>query len=410
MNTQQHVIAGCFLDPDKFDDLSLSVDDFTGQYKDIWSAMIDLRNQDIPIDPISVGKSVGIDPMDMMHWYDLIPSTANLGYYAKNVKEEADRRKLINITQDALTSLKENGKPSDVRGELEKSLYDMEETKTGTAVWAKDFVKKVVGQIEEAFKRGGQLTGLRTGFETLNNATCGFQNGDLIIIGARPSVGKTAIGMNIAETISVDNQRTGLVISREMNKEALIHRMVCSRAGVDTMKAKRGTFRDTEFPSIAKASHDIIHSQLIIDDRELNIQQIRAEARRQKRKNDIKYVLVDYVQLIKAPGYTNRTDEVEFVCGQLKAMAKELNIPVIALAQINRESDKEKGLPRLDQLKGSGALEQDADVVLLLHREKKAVSEEAKLIIAKQRNGPLWIIDLWFDGSLTRFTERNGDL
>jgi replicative DNA helicase len=262
--------------------------------------------------------------------------------------------------------------------------------------------------MEDAYNNGGKITGISTGFKELDDATNGFQNSDLIIVGARPSVGKTALGVNFSEHMSIKNDLPGLIVSREMSTDAIIRRMICTGARVDLMQGMRGTFKEAQFFDIAASAGKIGASRLMIDDRELNIQQIRAEARRQKRRNGIKYLMVDYIQLINSPGHDGRTSEVEHVCNQLKACAKELDIPVIALAQINRESDKDKNntRPQMHQLKGSGALEQDADLIILLHRAKEAVDEDAEAIIAKQRNGPLKIIPLRFQGSITRFTEK----
>jgi replicative DNA helicase len=407
-DTQKHVIAGCLIDPDAFDDMNLGEHHFTGTMRDIWACMLDLRAQDIPIDPITVGRSTGYSSSEMIDWCDLIPSTANLSYYAKIVRDESDSRFLAALASDVITSVNEKEKPEVIRAKLEKVLYDMAAEESGSAVFARDRVSKVVKQMEDAYNNGGKITGISTGFKELDDATNGFQNSDLIIVGARPSVGKTALGVNFAEHMSIRNDLPGLIVSREMSTDAIIRRMICTGARVDLMQGMRGTFKEAQFFDIAASAGKIGSSRLMIDDRELSIQQIRAEARRQKRRNGIKYLMVDYIQLINSPGHDGRTSEVEHVCNQLKACAKELDIPVIALAQVNRESDKDKNntRPQMHQLKGSGALEQDADLIILLHRAKEAVDEDAEAIIAKQRNGPLKIIPLRFQGSITRFTEK----
>jgi replicative DNA helicase len=405
--TQKELITCCLIDNDVFDGIiDLSPDDFVSPFKTIWSSMQALRSQNVPVDPITVGKHSNYPINELIDWADSIHSTINAKHYAKMVKEESDRKSLRKLGEDLLTMTATEEKPDSIREKLENELYTLSTSNEGSAIFAGSRMGKVLNDMEAAKMNGGVLTGLPSGFDDLDDCTGGFQNSDLIVIGARPSIGKTAIGMNIAEAISITGGKSGLIISREMSTDTILRRLVCSGANVDIMQGMRGTYRDSQAPALVNMAGKISASKLMIDDRELNINEIRAEARRQKRKNDIKYLLVDYIQLIKSKGHDSRVAEVEYVSNQLKACAKELKIPVIALAQINRETEKEKGLPRIDQLKGSGAIEQDADVIILLHREKEAATEDAVAIVAKQRNGALKIIQLRFVGHLTRFTDR----
>lgn len=405
MNAERYVIGAILLDPDALDEISLTVDDFTGPYAKVFAAMQKLRSTSEPLDIVSVCRTAGNETAQTVSaCVDEVPTAANIGYYAKLVREDSDRRRLLEMAL-GLSGKIETEKPSVARAWCEGELYRMAESKSSGSVVAGQVVKAVVKDIEEAAVRGGQINGLSTGYRKLDYMTCGLQPADLIIIGARPSVGKTALAMNLADNISVVFGKPGLVISREMSSEALIHRMTCSRAEVDTMAARRGTVKQSDFPRLAQSAGEIANSALIINDDELNIYDIRAESRRAKRKHKIEYVIVDYLQLVKAPGCESRRVEVGEVSGQLKAMAKELKIPVIALCQLNRGKEGEKRAPRLDDLKESGDIEQDADVVLLLDRAKEHDNEEAKLYLAKQRNGPLGIVNMNYDGPTVRFTE-----
>lgn len=413
------VLGAIFLDEECIDEISeLSAAEFyRSSHQTLFETMQALRQTGTPIDPVTIAsllkdsgqlEEVG-GTAYISTLMDCVPSSGPVKHYAQSVKREARRREGIRIATEAVDNFYGEPDAEKVFSQLESSLFRAAQGQAGSAVFAKDAVRRVVKQMEEAYNNGGQLSGLSTGFKMLDEATCGLQDSDLIIIGARPSVGKTALGVNLAENISIANDVPGLIVSREMSTDAIVRRMICSGARVDLMQGMRGTFQASKFPEIVAAAGKIAESRLMIDDRELNIQQIRAEARRQKRKNDIKYLMVDYLQLINSPGHDGRTAEIEHVSNQLKACAKELNIPVVALAQINRESDKEKSStpPQMHQLKGSGALEQDADVVILLHRPKENIDEDAEAIIAKQRNGPLKRIPLKFYGGLTRFTERH---
>jgi replicative DNA helicase len=279
----------------------------------------------------------------------------------------------------------------------------------------KALVSQAIVQIERYHENKGLLTGISSSFADLDKMTSGFQPGDMIVIAARPSMGKTSLAMNIAEHVAIDQKLPVGIFSLEMTADSLVLRMLCSRAKVNLRKIRDGFFTERDFPKLTRTAGKLASSPLFIDDTAgLSILQLRAKARRMWQQHGIKLIVIDYLQLLHSTSRQadNRQQEIADISRGVKGLAKELNVPVIVLSQLNRELEKDKNRkPRLSDLRESGAIEQDADLVALLYKAGGDEDEETpeqegvalKLLIAKQRNGPTGDIDLTFLKPYTRF-------
>jgi replicative DNA helicase len=282
----------------------------------------------------------------------------------------------------------------------------------------KDLVKKAINTIEDFHQRQGMLTGVGTGFTDLDKMTSGFHAGEMIVIAARPSMGKTSLAMNIAEHVALDLRLPVGVFSLEMTSESLVLRMLCSRSRVNLRNVRDGFLAERDFPKLTGAAGKLANAPLFIDDTSgLSILQLRAKARRMHQQYDIKLFVIDYLQLLHSTARRaeNRQQEIADISNGIKSLAKELDVPVIVLSQLNRELEREKNRkPRLSDLRESGAIEQDADVVGLLYKPSSDEDESGvappeedavpvNLLIAKQRNGPTGDVSLTFLKSYTRF-------
>ncbi len=317
----------------------------------------------------------------------------------------------------------------DQQGEIEPLLDEAEreifaitgERVKTEIVPTKELVMEAIDQIEKLYENRGSVTGLPTGFVELDRMTDGLHPAEMIVLAARPSMGKTAFAMNIAEHVAINIGKAVAVFILEMSSHQLVQRLLCSRAKVNLQKINSGFLSDRDFPSLTNAAGKLADSPLLIDDTAgLSISELRAKARRLKSQHDIQLIVIDYLQLLRGSSrrsQDNRQLEISEISGGVKALAKELNLPIIVIAQLNRQPDLRggNGKPRLSDLRESGSIEQDADVVgLLLRKEyyetdneaKQEVSGEAELIIAKQRNGPIGKVPLTFLKEFTRFESR----
>jgi replicative DNA helicase len=303
--------------------------------------------------------------------------------------------------------------------EVERDVLRISESRVqGQSNTIKDLVKKAINTIEDFHQRQGMLTGVGTGFTDLDKMTSGLHGGEMIVIAARPSMGKTSLAMNVAEHVSIDLKLPVGVFSLEMTSESLVLRMLCSRSRVNLRNVREGFLAERDFPKLTGAAGKLANAPLFIDDSSgLSILQFRAKARRMHQQYGIKLFVVDYLQLLHSTARRaeNRQQEIADISNGIKSLAKELNVPVIVLSQLNRELEREKNRkPRLSDLRESGAIEQDADVVGLLYKPSSddeegaqtAAEDEAvpvNLLIAKQRNGPTGDVNLTFLKPYTRF-------
>jgi replicative DNA helicase len=352
---------------------------------------------------------------------DAVPSAANLSYYLDIVQEKYLLRKMIRVCTDVVGRVYDyEGQVDALMDEVERDILRISESRVqAQSNTMKELVKKAIGTIEDYHQRQGTLTGLSTGFRDLDRMTTGFHGGEMIVIAARPSVGKTSLAMNIAEHVAIDERLPVGVFSLEMTADSLVLRMLCSRSRVNLRNVREGFLAERDFPKLTGSAGKLANAPLFIDDSSgLSILQMRAKARRLHQQYGIKLFVVDYLQLLHSTSKRaeNRQQEIADISSGIKALAKELNVPVIVLSQLNREIEREKGRPpRMSDLRESGAIEQDADLIGLLYRPSKGDDEDAatespndaipvNLLIAKQRNGPAGEdVHLTFLKSYTRF-------
>ena len=351
---------------------------------------------------------------------DTVPSAANLTYYLDIVQEKFVLRKMIQTCTDVVARVYEfEGEVDSLMDEVERDILKISESRVQSSTnTIKDLVKKAINTIEDYHQRQGMLTGVGTGFTDLDKMTSGLHGGEMVVIAARPSMGKTSLAMNIAEHVSIDLKLPVGVFSLEMTSESLVLRMLCSRSRVNMRNVRDGFLAERDFPKLTGAAGKLATAPLFIDDSSgLSILQLRAKARRMHQQYQIKLFVIDYLQLLHSTARRaeNRQQEIADISNGIKSLAKELDVPVIVLSQLNRELEREKNRkPRLSDLRESGAIEQDADLVGLLYKPSSdddesgapVAEEEAiavNLLIAKQRNGPTGDVHLTFLKPYTRF-------
>ena len=349
---------------------------------------------------------------------DAVPSAANLAYYADIVRAKYILRRMIQTCTEVVGRVFEHeGEVDQLLDEVERDVLKISEERVeNRSISIKDLVHTAINTIEDFHKRQGMLTGIGTGFVDFDKMTSGFHEGEMIVIAARPSMGKTSLAMNIAEHVSLDLKLPVGVFSLEMTADSLVLRMLCSRSRVNLRSVRDGFLAERDFPKLTGAAGKLANAPLFIDDTPgLSILQLRAKARRMAQQFGIKLFVIDYLQLLHSTARRaeNRQQEIADISNGVKSLAKELRVPVIVLSQLNREMEKEKNRkPRMSDLRESGAIEQDADLIAMLYKpsveddegggqEQDAVP--VNLLIAKQRNGPTGDVNLTFLKSITRF-------
>jgi replicative DNA helicase len=429
LEAEESVLGGILLDNAALDQMIelVQADDFyRGAHRKIFRAMLDLSERNEPVDLITLAEALKgrgdlADVGGTAFLADLavrVPTAANVVHYARIVRERAVLRGLITAATEIATRGYEAS--DDVAGLLDRAeqlIFDIAErqTRNGFARLA-DILVGSLKQIERLYEQKQSVTGVPTGFADLDRITSGFQPSDLIIVAGRPSMGKTAFCLNIAENAALRFDVGVAVFSLEMSKEQLAMRMLCSEARVDLARVRTGHLSDREFPHLALAAGRLADAPIFIDDSPaLSVMELRAKARRLKRDPSSKLglIVVDYIQLMRSSqGRDSREQEISEISRSLKALAKELNVPVVALSQLNRQVEsRTPPIPRLADLRESGAIEQDADVIIFLYREEyyKEDSDKkglAEIIVSKQRNGPTGEVELTFLREYTRFENR----
>ncbi|MBW2583365.1 MAG: replicative DNA helicase [Deltaproteobacteria bacterium] len=394
-------------------------------HQKIYAAITDLFNKAEPIDLVTLAnklkekghlEEIG-SASYLARLVDTVPLAVNAQHYAKIVHDKAALRRLIEKANAIVKRcFEERGNADDVIDFAESAIFEISEKKSQQAFYP--LSKIILGNIETLEENQGNrslVTGVPTGFSRLDNLTSGFQNSDLIILAARPSMGKTALALNIARNAAVDANIPVAVFSLEMSKEQLSLRMLCSEARIDSSRLRGGFFSMEDWHRLTDAAGILSESPIYIDDSaSLSAMDIRAKARRLKMEKNIGLVVIDYLQLMQGRAGAERRDiEISEISRSLKALAKELDLPVLALSQLNRMLEQRNDKrPRLSDLRESGALEQDADVVAFIYRDEVYNKEEdnpnkgvAEILLSKQRNGPTGDIYLTFLNSYTRFED-----
>jgi replicative DNA helicase len=354
--------------------------------------------------------------------YTFVPTAANVDYYLAIVRDKYILRQIIAAaTESVRRAYEEQDEVNNLLDEVEQKIFAVGEDRfKGQLLSMKDQVMEAIESIEKLYERKGGITGISSGFVEFDRMTSGLHPAEMIVIAARPSMGKTALAMNIAEHVAINEKLPVGVFSLEMSSQQLVQRLLCSRARVNLQKVRDGFLAERDFPSLTAAASKLAEAKIFIDDSAgLSILELRAKARRLKAQQDVQLLIIDYLQLLRSTSrraQDNRQLEISEISAGIKGLAKELKIPVIVVAQLNRQPEaRTGGKPRLSDLRESGSIEQDADLVGLLVRPeiyeedeeaRQEKSGEAELIIAKQRNGPVGEIPLTFLKEFTRFEDR----
>jgi replicative DNA helicase len=402
---------------------------FLDSHRRIYQRIADLSESNRPIDIVTLTEellrhkeleSIG-GAGYLASLTDGVPRRSSVEHYVRIVRDKAILRNLIHAANGVISqALEQASTAAEVIDAAESSIFNISDERSGQQLTD---IKTIAlesfgGDLDKLFQRGGRITGLETYYPDLDDMTSGFQKSDLIIIAARPSMGKTAFAINIAENAAIQGGKSVAVFSLEMAKEALLNRMLCSQARVDAHKMRTGFLPREDMGKLARALETLTAARIYIDDTAgISLTELRAKARRKAMdKEGLDLVVVDYLQLMSAsaPGgrrYENRTQEVSAISRGLKAIAKELKVPVVALSQLSRapETRGKDTEPKLSDLRESGSIEQDADIVMFLYRpeyydrDNPELEGKAKLIVAKQRNGPTDTVQLAFIKGSTRF-------
>jgi replicative DNA helicase len=395
-------------------------------HRRIYSRMVELAESTRAIDQITLAEELERNnEFQSIGGYayisgllDGVPDRPSIEHYIKIVRDKALLRGLIHTATAAIARASEQSDPAEeILNDAEAQIFQLSEKRIGRGfMGVQEIIKESFGSIDALLQRGRRITGLETHYVDLDEKTSGLQKSDLIIIAGRPSMGKTSFAMNIAENASIEDARTVAVFSLEMSKEALLQRMLCSVARVDAHKFRTGSLWQDDMRKIAQAVEKLAQAPIFIDDTPgINVSEMRAKARRLLQSHgSLDLIVVDYLQLMSGGGrrYENRTQEVSAISRGLKALAKELSVPVIALSQLSRAPESRGAAdhrPQLADLRESGSIEQDADVVAFIFREEVYKPDDpelegvAEVIIRKQRNGPTGTVKMAFLKSSTRF-------
>ncbi len=430
IEAERSILGAVLLDNSLYDQAAehLSSDHFSlDAHRRIYSRMHDLQETGRPVDMITLVEELdrrkeveaigGVAYLSSL--IDGVPERPSIEHYVRIVKNKALLRGLINVAQNAIAEAIEHSEEAEeVLGRAEQAIFQLSENRMEQGFMGiPAIIQNSFGSLEELYARGQEITGLATHYTLLDKLTSGLQPADLIVIAARPSMGKTAFAMNIAENAAVTDGKVVGVFSLEMSREALLMRMLASHAQVDSKNLRQGFLTKDDMRKLTRATEELSQSKLYIDDTPgISVSEMRAKARRLKRQEGLDLLIVDYLQLMSAvpiggKRFENRTQEVSAISRGLKGLAKELKVPVVALSQLSRAPESRGGdhRPQLSDLRESGSIEQDADVVAFIFREEVYKKDDpdlegmAELIVAKQRNGPTDTIKMAFVKRYTRF-------
>ena len=427
---EQAVIAAMLMDTDAILRAGEHVDDtmfYDERHRRIFRAMVAISQRSEVVDPVTLGNELtrrgeleasgGKEYIGEL--IDAVPTAANVEYHAKIVKEKALLRRLIETSTSIITeAFQGRATVEELLDDAEQRIFQVSQQRGLQGFTrVKELMWPTMERIE-ALQRGGKtITGVASGFTDLDELTSGFQPADLVIVAARPSMGKTALVLNIAQYAAIEKNVPVALFSLEMSKESLVQRMLTAEGRVDAQKMRKGLLRDEDYSRLARAAGILSGAPIWIDDSAgITLLEIRSKARRLKADQDIGMVVIDYLQLIQGPASSeSRQQEISQISRSLKALAKELAVPVIALSQLSRAPEQRAGdhRPQLSDLRESGAIEQDADLVMFIYRQEvydgatdkdgNSLEGRAEVIIGKQRNGPIGLVNLFFHKAYTRF-------
>lgn len=427
IDAEQAVLGAILLEPNSFSivvERLVAEDFYRASHEIIFGAMLQLFDQGEPIDVVTITTSLsssnnleqagGIDYLTSLA--SSVPTAANIDYYSEIVEEKAVLRRLIQTATEIVTNTFSNEDNVDgVLDEAERRILEVSNRQNAGAFKPiKDVLIDVYDQIEQLHNNDNDVTGVPTGYRDLDRITSGFQRNDLIIIAARPSVGKTAFALNIAQNVAVNTNENVAIFSLEMGAEQLVQRMLCAEGNIDSQRLRTGKLEAEDWGKLTMAMGSLSHAGIYIDDSPgIRVSEIRSKCRRLKQEHGLGMIIIDYLQLIQGSGSSseNRQQEVSEISRSLKGLARELEVPLIALSQLSRgvESRQDKR-PMMSDLRESGSIEQDADIVGFLYRDDYYDDESEQqniieIIISKQRNGPTGTVELAFVREYNKFVD-----
>ncbi|MUK88159.1 replicative DNA helicase [Ornithinibacillus sp. L9] len=427
LEAEQAVIGAIFLEPEAFStasELLVPEDFYRASHQRIFATMLSLADKGEPIDLVTVTTSLsnskqleeagGVSYLSEVA--ESVPTAANIEYYSKIVEEKSVLRRLIRTATDIVTNtFDKEDEVEDVLNEAEKNILEVSGRKNSGAFKAiKDVLIEVYDSIEQLHHNDAEVTGVPTGYRDLDKMTSGFQRNDLIIIAARPSVGKTAFALNIAQNVAVKTDENVAIFSLEMGAEQLVQRMLCAEGNIDAQRLRTGSLQADDWSKLTMAMGSLSNAGIYIDDTPgIRVSEIRSKCRRLKQEHGLGMILIDYLQLIQGSSKNgeNRQQEVSEISRSLKGLARELNVPLIALSQLSRGVEQRQDKrPMMSDLRESGSIEQDADIVGFLYRDDYYDKESEKqniieIILAKQRNGPVGTVELAFVKEYNKFVD-----
>jgi len=427
MEAEQSVLGAMLLDKEAVTTATEHIDgdDFYREaHKEIFEAIVELFDKGQPVDLITLPEKLKVrNTLEavggityLTNLMSIVPSTHNVSYYAKIIEEKALLRRLIKASNEIMgKSYEANEEVSSVIDMAEKSIFDISLNRSSQGfVHIKNILHANFDKIEELYLNKGKITGVSTGFNDLDEMLSGLQKADLVLVAARPSMGKTSFILNIVQTAGIRDKVATAIFSLEMSKEQLTQRIICAEALIDSHRLRTGDITEGEWVKLARAMGPLSEAPIFIDDTpSISINEMRAKCRKLKIEHNLGLILIDYLQLMTGSGkYDSRQQEISDISRSLKGLAKELGIPVVACAQLSRAPEmRADHHPIMSDLRESGAIEQDADVIMFLYRdeyyhpdtEKKNIGE---VIIAKQRNGPTGTVELVWLGQFTKFANK----
>lgn len=423
IEAEQSVIGSMIIDRSAIAQAAEGLDEedfYRDSHKVLFKSIIDMFKKDMAVDLVTVLEHLkASDTLDraggvtyVTEITSSVPTTANLASYIQIVQEKSTLRKLIKASTSIIEeSYNKQGEVENVLDSAEKRIFDIAEKRTTSdfeplnQVLERGFI-----EIERLFNNKGEITGVGSGFIDLDAKTSGFQKGDMVLIAARPSMGKTTFALNIAEHAALREGKSVVIFSLEMSKEQLAYKLLCSEANVDMLKLRTGALDDKDWENIARATGPLSKAKIYIDDTAgVSVMEMRSKCRRLKVEYGIDLILIDYLQLMSGSSSESRQQEVSEISRSIKALAKEMECPVIALSQLSRAPEQRADhRPMLSDLRESGSIEQDADLVMFLYRDEyynKETEEKnvGECIIAKQRNGPVGTVKLAWLGQFSKF-------
>ena len=429
---EQAVLGAMLLDQDAALKAAEMLDDtmlYREGHRILFRSMVALTERAEAIDPVTLRDELArrgdLDRAGGLEYIatliDVVPTAANLEYHARIVRDKAVLRRLVEAATAIIHDVYESrNTPAEVLDNAEHRVFQVAQYRRAEEFTRlKELIWPTMERIEQLQAGAGDVTGVPSGFKDLDLITAGFQRADLVIIAARPSMGKTAFVLNVVQHAAIEHNVPVAVFSLEMSKDQLVQRLLCSEGMVDAQRLRRGQLRDEDYPKLARAAGLLSSAPIWIDDSAaLTPLAMRSKARRLKAEHDVGLVVVDYLQLMQGPSdIENRQQEISYISRSIKALAKELNVPVLALSQLSRAPEQRGGehrRPQLSDLRESGAIEQDADVVCFIYRQEfydgpvdpktnDSIEGKAELIVGKQRNGPTGTVSLYFRKEYTRF-------